>query len=140
MRYNWKKTLEEAGYEVKFKVIFFLLLLMFAVYTADKSYVIAKAGAQYGIPQLLGDGGGGLVFSVLCLITAIVSLAYFRVTLVLLLISGILIILVGVTYQDNGTLYWSIIPLLFAIAYFMVQRVWRKETPRDTNHHTSHLS
>lgn len=90
--------------------------LALAIYAGIQSYLIAQVGILNQIPQLEGDGGGGVAFAVLCFITAILVLFKPMVSVILFVVSALLALLVGLTYQDPIPMYWSLGPLVLAAA------------------------
>ncbi len=99
---------------------------LFAVYVADQSYLIAHTGAMYQIPQLEGDGGGGIVVAALCVIGA--GLVFIRLWAadVAFVLAALIALLVGLSYQDNVTAWWSVAPIaLLCSLIFMVRLPWR---------------
>ena len=96
------------------KIAICVMACAFAVFVAAQSYLIAHMGALYQIPQLEGDGGGGMLVAVLCMIGG--GLIFFRLWAAdtAFLLAALTALLVGLSFQDSTTAWWSIAPFLFA--------------------------
>lgn len=102
------------------------LTVLFGAYAAHQSYSIAYAGALNQIPQLEGDGGGGLIFSALMVCAALIGLLSPLWSSILFLASMVIAVLVGSFYQDPVMLWWSALPLLLAVLNLLAPRRSRK--------------
>ncbi|MCL6452931.1 MAG: hypothetical protein K6T78_04775 [Alicyclobacillus sp.] len=89
------------------KVFLFCIALLFAVYTGYDAYTLTRVGAVNDIPQLLGDGGGSLVFTVLVALGAINALWLPRVGAGVFLVATVVAVLVALLYQDTTSWYWA---------------------------------
>ncbi len=103
------------------KVAVCAIASLFAIYVADQSYLIAHAGAMYQIPQLEGDGGGGIVVAALCAIGA--GLVFIRLWAAdaAFVLSALIALMVGLSFQDNVTAWWSVVPALLDCALVAVR-------------------
>ncbi|RIV24397.1 hypothetical protein D2Q93_07170 [Alicyclobacillaceae bacterium I2511] len=111
-----------------------VLGILFATYVGIESYLIAAVGVVNQIPQLVGDGGGGILVALLCA-TAVVlvwlsPLASGLIFLLATVVSG----LAGVIYQDNVTLFWMLGPIVLAIVNFTVY--WSQRRQRQSGQWT----
>ncbi|MCL6548087.1 MAG: hypothetical protein K6T30_04165 [Alicyclobacillus sp.] len=87
-----------------------------ALYSGWKAELIAQAGAARHIPQLLGDGGGGLLSALLCLAGAAACWAS-PLWAVPLLVGGSLCSAVTAwIYQDPALFGWCAVAAGFAAA------------------------
>lgn len=102
-----------------------LLCLAVAVWTFWQSYQIASAGVLNNIPQLQGDGGGGLVFAVLCVAAALFTLWRPWIAVVVLVVNALTIILVGFLFGDSTVYLWAGAALVLAILSAVAHRQWR---------------
>lgn len=87
--------------------------ILLALFTGWESYEIAHMGVLMTNAQLEGDGGGGLVFAIVCFFAAIVLFYKPLWSTILYFISAIFVILVGVFYQDMSMLIWSALAVVF---------------------------
>jgi hypothetical protein len=95
------------------KIAIGVMSLLFAIYLAIESYLISSLGTSYQIPQLEGDGGGGLVAAGILLVSGII--VFWRPLWACLgfVLSTGLVVIVGLEYQDNLTLFFAMAPALF---------------------------
>lgn len=98
------------------KYLIALAAIGLAIYTGVQSYLIAQVGIVNQIPQLVGDGGGGMVVTALCALAGLLALFKTLPAAVLFVLSTLTAILVGLTYQDPTTLLWAVGPFVFAVA------------------------
>jgi hypothetical protein len=88
-----------------------------------QSLQLAEVGVTNHIPQIEGDGGAGVVFSVLCLVAGVVILFTRKVASGLFLITGLEGIWASWTYSDSQMTLWALAPLgLAAAAWWLNQR------------------
>ena len=97
-----------------------VLAILFSLYVAFQAMLIASNGALYQIPQLEGDGGGGLIFALLCLIAGFLTWLRPRIAAAVFLVAAAVTVLVGLIYQDRIEMFWCAVPLVCAIADFYV--------------------
>ncbi len=103
------------------------LTMVLAIYSGVQSYRIAAAGAVQQIPQLQGDGGGGLVFAVLCLIGAVVLLKRPFIATWILAVATVLVAFVGLSFGDPAMYWWSGITLVLTVYTFMQHRLLKRQ-------------
>lgn len=109
------------------KYIVGVLAFAFAIYTGIQSYMIAQIGIVNQIPQLEGDGGGGVVFTALLVLIGILALFKPFLAVFLFVFSALLSLLVGLTYQDPVTMYWSIGPFLLSLLLLLSRYIQRRK-------------
>lgn len=87
---------------------------LFSIYMFIQSLMIASAGVSYQVPQLEGDGGGGLVIAFTCALAS--GLLFLRLWLanVGFLVAATGCLLVGGIFQDSVIMLWGLVPLLLA--------------------------
>ncbi|QSO54289.1 hypothetical protein JZ785_11270 [Alicyclobacillus curvatus] len=112
------------------KLLAAVLTFVFGVYSGIQSYRIAAAGAAQQIPQLQGDGGGGLVFALVCVIAAVVVLK--RPSIGVWLLSGAAVIagFVGLSFGDPSMYWWAIAALALAVLDFVIHRMLKSTKHR----------
>ena len=106
------------------------LAALFAIYTALESYAIAAAGVANHIAQLEGDGGGGMAFSLLCLVAGILVLRYPLGSVYVFLFATILIVWVGFLYEDSIMYVWGVVPLILGAMGWVVRRTGKRNRVR----------
>lgn len=94
------------------------IALFFALYTAYEAYQIAHAGAVLGIAQLAGDGGGGLVYTLISALAAITLLRFARIGGSLFLVAALCAVWVGLLYEDHALFWWAAVSVVLAAASF----------------------
>jgi hypothetical protein len=102
-----------------------LLCAAVAVWTAWQSYHIAVVGTTNGIPQLEGDGGGGILFAGLCLLAAVALLWRPVISVILLTLAAMVIVLTGFLYEDSTMYLWGAAAVVLAILGAVTHRQWR---------------
>lgn len=109
-----------------FRVLLVVLSLLFAAYTGYDSYTITTTGIANGVSQLVGDGGGGLVFTALVFVGTILSIRWHRIAAAVLGLSAALALWVGMIYQDSMMMFWTVGAIVFSslqvIAYVLISR------------------
>lgn len=109
---------------MKLRILISALALLFAVYCATEAYQIARAGVVLSIPQLAGDGGGGLVYSLVEALAGLMILRFTRFALVTFLGATCIAIFVGLLYGDSALLTWAAFSLALAgMSGFVVYQV-----------------
>jgi hypothetical protein len=93
------------------KITVAVLSVAFSVYVAIQSYVIAEAGATYQVVQLEGDGGGGLVFALLCIIAGLLVFVRPLLSAGTFILASVMALGVGILYGDNAMLLWAVVPV-----------------------------
>jgi hypothetical protein len=96
------------------KIVVGILAGAFSVYTAVQSFAIAHVGVTVQSAQLEGDGGGGLLFALLCLVSGVVVLAKPFISVFTFVVSAVVTIFVGMTYSDDIMIIWSVVPIILA--------------------------
>lgn len=106
------------------KIAISITSALLSIYAGITSYLVAHVGALYQIPQLEGDGGGGLVVAALCFAAA--SLIFFRVwfAFATYCFGAVAALFVGLSFQDGMVDIWSGVISLFAIASAIL--MWRE--------------
>lgn len=78
-----------------------ILLILFALLVGVQSWWIAWVGVFNQIPQLTGDGGGGVLLAFWLLLGSLLSLKWRWPVIVCCLLASIDGVLCGQIYQDN---------------------------------------
>jgi uncharacterized membrane protein len=104
-----------------FRPLAALVAAVFAVYAGYQSLLISEAGAAYQIPQLEGDGGGGMIFAFLCFIGALVYLIRPVISIPFFILSAVTGLLAGFLYNDPVMWVWAIVSSVFAFIAFYVR-------------------
>jgi hypothetical protein len=89
--------------------------LAFAVYAGIESYQIASAGVTYAVPQLEGDGGGGLLIAVVAAISGAIAFIRLWIAQIGLAITSLLALGVGTAFADRITSLWAWVPVLLIL-------------------------
>jgi hypothetical protein len=112
------------------KIAVAILSALLAVFAAIQSYTIAYVGTANQIPQLEGDGGGGIVFAALCLLAAILVLWRPIISMWLYGLALVVILLTGYLYEDRAMWLWGAAALVLGILSWVAHRAWkmRRET------------
>lgn len=92
-----------------------ILSLLFAAYTGWNGYTIASAGITNHITQLVGDGGGDVVFAVLVFLAGILGVWLFRTACVVDVLATAFAVFTGMIYQDTLTMVWGIGSFVLAV-------------------------
>jgi hypothetical protein len=95
---------------------------LLALYTGFQSILISQVGFSQQIPQLMGDGGGGILLSILTLLTAIVCIAKPYIAMFMFLFCTILSAFVSLIFNDSIILLWACCTTTFAIFCFFTSR------------------
>lgn len=90
------------------RIFLLILTLLFAVYVGFDAYTITTLGIANDIPQLTGDGGGGMAFAFLLAIGAGVAVKFQRIASAIFILAAIVSLWVGLLYQDSLTMFWSL--------------------------------
>lgn len=101
--------------------------ILFAIYAAGQAIVIIQAGVTNQIPQLIGDGGGGMVFAALCFAAGVVCLFKPVVSVPLFGLCMLSGILTGFVYDDPTMWIWSAATFVLGGVSYAWHR-WRKRT------------
>ncbi len=106
------------------KIAISIASLLLSIYAGITSYLVAHMGALYQIPQLEGDGGGGIVVAILCFAAG--TLIFFRVwpAFATYCIAAVAALFVGLSFQDGMVDIWSAVISLFAVSTGVV--MWRE--------------
>ncbi|QQE81012.1 hypothetical protein [Alicyclobacillus sp. SO9] len=104
-------SIDAEGSVLDLKVIISILTGLFVAYTVWQSYLIASTGALYHIPQLEGDGGGGLVFAGLCFIAGVALFIRPILSAVIYVLAALVISFIAVAFQDSIDFLWTLIAL-----------------------------
>ncbi len=112
------------------KILAAVLTFVLGVYSGIQSYRIAAAGAAQQIPQLQGDGGGGLVFALLCIVAAVVALKRPSIGVWVLACATILVGFVGLSFGDASMYWWAVAALALAVFDFVIHRILKSTRHR----------
>lgn len=96
------------------KIAVSIACTLFAIYAGINSYLVAHVGALYQIPQLEGDGGGGLVVAAICFIAGILVFLRWWAAMSAYCVGAIAALVVGISFQDGMVDIWSAVIALFA--------------------------
>jgi len=96
--------------------------LALAIYAIAQSLEILQVGVTNQIPQLEGDGGGGILFAVLTFISALACLIKPLVAFLLFLITTLLSTFISFLFSDPLLLTWSAISITLAALSFLAHR------------------
>lgn len=122
------------------KILLSVASLVLASFAGFQSLQIAQAGAANQIPQLEGDGGGGMAFAVLLFLSGLILLWKPLWAAFAFAVSAIVILSVGLIYQDNVMLWWTAAPVLLGglglFAHFRKKRA--AQTARSNSPSTRH--
>jgi len=119
------------------KMMLAIASLLFTAYVAIQSYLVAATGVANQIPQLEGDGGGGMLLALFCACGCLLAYVKPRMTWIAFVLAAITATITGLLYEDNVMLLWSIGPLLILVVHFLAQRAKRKHLAPDTKSHIS---
>ncbi|UOF90386.1 hypothetical protein LSG31_21435 [Fodinisporobacter ferrooxydans] len=103
------------------KIILGILNIIVAICIGLQAAVIARVGAVNQIPQLEGDGGAGLLFSLLILVAVIFYFVKPIFSIPLFILAALTGILASLIYSDPVMIAWSIAPL-FMVAFLLLNR------------------
>lgn len=107
---------------------------IFAIYVTEQSYLIAHTGAMYQIPQLEGDGGGGILVATFCAIGA--GLVFFRLWAAdaAFILAALIALMAGLSFQDSATAWWSIAPALLACTLIALRNIKKNSLQKGYPH------
>lgn len=105
------------------RILLTVLSAVLGIYTGIQSYRIAAAGATQQIPQLQGDGGGGLVFAALCVIGAVLILKRPLFAAAALLFAALLVSFVALSFGDLVIFWWALAALCLSVCSYVVHRL-----------------
>ncbi|MDQ0188710.1 hypothetical protein JI721_13055 [Alicyclobacillus cycloheptanicus] len=108
-----------------------IVTCLFALYTALQAMQIASAGAVNQIPQLEGDGGGGMVFALLCFIAGVLCMLKPIIALFCYTLTVLAGVVVGIIYDDPVLWMWAGGALILTGCCYASHR-WKK-THRPAN-------
>jgi hypothetical protein len=109
-----------------------ILGILFALFTGYQSFVIASAGAVNEIPQLEGDGGGGLTLSVICMLAAILSFIKPVWSIPFFILSTLVCLITGYIYEDNLIYIWAAGTVALTVLSYVLHRLLRNKKPQKT--------
>ncbi len=121
------------------KLMTAFLSVLFATYVGIESYLIATVGVVNRIPQLVGDGGGGLLTALLCATAGVMVWLSPLASALTFLLAALVSLLAGVIYQDHVTLLWALGPAVLTLVNVLT--LWRMRRHRsDSARESARLS
>ncbi len=100
--------------------------LALALYTGFQSILISQIGFNNQIPQLEGDGGGGIIFAFLTFLAAIIYLIKPTLAIIIFLLSTIVSAFSSFLFGDSVILLWSAGTVILAFLCYLANRISRR--------------